>query len=124
LDCELHFSEPDREGWMQTTVQVKTPWCNGTFTCSVERKEWEGFVKTLKDLDASVGRDVDASWGNMEGNIEFQFSLKSLGNLEGRYRFSPDDVGSGPTIEGPFEADQTFLQRWARSAERVLREAR
>jgi hypothetical protein len=97
LDCELHFSEPDAEGWMPTAVRIKTPAFEGAFACSVEVGERKGFVQELRALEASIGQDAVASWRNMEDNIEF-----------------------GPTLSGTFQADQTFLLGWIREAEQAL----
>ncbi len=106
---------------MRTTVQITTPGFEGGFACTVEKEEWRSFVETLRHLEASIGSDIEASWGNMEENIEFQFKLHKRGNLEGQYKFSPENFGLGPTLSGGFEADQTFLQGWVQSAEQVTK---
>ena len=109
---------------MRTTVQIRAPKFEGNFSCTVEKKEWGGFIQTLRQLGASVGTDAEASWGNMEENIEFRFSLHRSGALEVGYKFSPENFSLGPTLSGMFSADQTFLQIWGRSAEEVLENAR
>lgn len=109
---------------MRTTVQIKVPAFEGSFVCTVEKEEWRGFVQTLQHLESSVGKDIEASWDNMEANIEFQFTLHKRGTLEGKYKFSPEGFSLGPTLSGSFEADQTFLQGWVRSAQQVLENAR
>jgi hypothetical protein len=119
LECRLNFSQPDREGWMQATVQIKAPAFEGNFTCYVEKKEWQVFVGLLQHLDTSAGKEVEASWENMEANIAFQFRLYKPGNLEGQYEFCPV-AGVGPTLSGTFEADQSYLPGWIRSAQQVL----
>ncbi len=105
---------------MRTNVQIKAPAFEGSFTCTVEKEEWKDFVQVLRRLEASVGKDAEVSWGNMEANIEFQFRLHKRGTLEGQYKFSPENFSLGPTLSGAFEADQTFLQSWVRSAQQVL----
>jgi hypothetical protein len=120
LDCEFHFSEMDAEGWMRATVRIQTPAFEGGFVCTVQRDEWKAFVRELRRLEASIGRDVIASWENMEANIGFQFALYRLGALECSYKFSPVTISLGPTLSGKFEADQTFLSGWIREAEAVL----
>jgi hypothetical protein len=124
LECNLTFSEPDREGWMNTTVQIVVPAFGGNFTCTVEKQEWSSFIQTILNLIASVGKDTDASWGNMEGNIEFRFKLHARGAIEAEYKFSPENFSLGPTLSGTFEADQSFLQGWLSSAQEVLENVR
>ncbi len=124
LESIFTFTPPDREGWMQTTVRIRAPKFEGNFSCTIEEKEWNGFIQTLRQLEASVGNDAEASWGNMEENIEFRFTLRKSGALEVAYRFSPDNFSLGPTLSGTFSADQTFLQSWVTSAEEVLENAR
>ena len=109
---------------MQSTVQIKAPALEGGFACAVEKEEWKAFVETLCRLEASVGKDVEVLWGNMEENIELQFRLHKRGKLEGQFKFSPENFSLGPTLSGAFEADQTFLQGWVRSAQQVLENAR
>jgi hypothetical protein len=124
LDCELTFSPADNEGWMRTTVQLKVASFEGGFACTVEKEEWKSFVQALRHLESSVGKDAEASWGNMEENIEFHFILHKRGAIEAMYKFSPENFSLGPTLSGTFEADQTFLPSWARSAQQVLENAR
>ena len=109
---------------MQTTVQIKIPAFEGSFTCTVERKEWNAFVETLRHLEASIGNDVEVTWANMEANIEFQYKLKKSGILEGQYKFSPENFSLVPVISGAFEAYQKFLQGLIRSAQQFLENAR
>ena len=109
---------------MQTTVQIKTPAFEGSFTCTIEWQEWSAFVKTLHGLRSAIGEEAEASWGNMEDNIEFQFKLHKLGTLEGQYKFSPENLSLGPVLSGTFEADQTYLEDWVQSAQQVLNGAR
>jgi hypothetical protein len=109
---------------MRTTVQITTPGFAGSFACTVEKEEWKTFVEALRHLEASIGKDAEASWGNMEENIEFHFRLDKRGALEGQYKFSPENFSIGPALSGAFEADQTFLQGWVQSAQQVLKNAR
>ncbi len=124
LESIFTFSSPDREGWMRTGVQIRAPKFEGNFSCTVEEREWSSFIQTLRQLEASVGKDAEASWGNMEENIEFHFALHRSGALEVEYKFSPENFSLGPTLSGIVTADQTFLQSWIRSAEEVLENAR
>ena len=123
LECDIQFSKPDVEGWMRTTVNVMAPSFEGVFTCTVEIRELEVFVEALKRLEASIGQDCEASWGNMEGNIEFQFKLHKLGGLSGAYKFSPNNFSLGPTLSGDFESDQTYIAGWVKQAEEVAANA-
>ena len=109
---------------MRTTVQLKVPAFEGSFACTVEKEEWKSFIQALRHLESSVGKDAEASWGNMEENIEFHFILQKRGTIEATYKFSPENFSLGPTLSGAFVADQTFLQGWARSAQQVLENAR
>ena len=109
---------------MRTTVQIKVPTFEGGFACTVEKEEWKSFIQTLQHLESSIGNDANASWGNIEDNIEFRFTLHKRGALEAEYKFSPENFSLGPTLSGTFEADQTFLQGWLRSAQQVLENAR
>ena len=123
LECILEFSQPDNEGWMQTTVQIKTPAFKGSFSCTIETQEWDVFVETLRHLKSSIGKEAEVTWENMEANMEFQFKLHKRGALEGQFRFSPKNFNTGPVLSGAFDADQTFLQGWVRSAQKVLENA-
>ena len=109
---------------MRTIVQVKTPGFEGGFSCSIQTEEWETFVGTLRRLESAIGRDEVASWGNMESNVAFEFKLHKLGALECEFRFSPNVLSIGPTLSGPFEADQTFLRSWIDDAQRIVEAAR
>jgi hypothetical protein len=119
LECELTCSQPDHEGWMQATVQIKVPAFGGRFTCHVENREWQAFVDVLQHLAASVGKGVEVSWENMEANIAFQFRLYKRGNLKGEYKFIPV-ADFGPTLSGTFKADQSYSPSWIRSAQQIL----
>ena len=120
LHCRIRFSAPDQEGWMGTRVDVEVPGFEGTFSCAVEIKEFEEFVSLLRQLH-DAGSDHKISWGNMEGNIDFELHLDRLGGLSGSYRFSPDSVG--PHLIGEFSADQTYVRNWLGQAEQVLKNA-
>ena len=122
LECKLQFSRPDSEGWMMTTVNIVVPNFEGRFSCTVEIKEFRGFLAKLTELKNSIGKEFETSWGNMEGNIEFRFSLQKLGGLIGTYKFS-SDINTGPTLSGEFEADQTFIEKWVKQGEKVVADA-
>jgi hypothetical protein len=124
LECEMHFSPPDNEGWMRTHIQLRVPAFDGGFARAVQTGEWRNLVQALRTLEASVGQDVEVSWENMEANIGFRFRLHKRGNLKARYEFSPGRISLGPTLSGTLEADQTFLPGWVRSAEQVLESVR
>lgn len=116
LECEIALSEPDREGWMSTDVQVKTLAFEGSFVCSLIVDEWDALISTLQSLEAVFDEDASASWANMEQNIELDFELHSSGFLECTYAFSPKVVDLGPTLSGLFEADRSYLHDWIVSA--------
>jgi hypothetical protein len=120
MECELQFSKPDAEGWMQTSVTVRVPSFEGAFECAVHIEEWREFVRTLRHLESAIGTDAQASWTNMEGNLALHLSQKKLGALEGRYEFNARSLGEGPSLFGAFEADQTYLQRWVCESQKVL----
>ena len=123
LECDLQFSGPDEEGWMRTTVNVMAPGFEGAFSCTVEMQEFKAFVESLKQLETSIGNEFETSWGNMESNMEFQFKLNKLGELNGSYKFSPNNFSLGPTLEGEFESDQSYIAGWLKQAEEVLANA-
>ncbi len=122
LECNIKLSSPDREGWMDTAVDVRVPNFEGSFSCAVEIEEWKAFVRLLQQLESAVGSDVQASWESMEANIEFTFSLNRTGGLEGSYRLRSGDLG--PQLSGQFSADQSFLSQWVESALGSLEHAR
>ncbi len=109
---------------MRTIVQVKAAGFEGSFPCTVEINEWKAFVQVLRDLETPTGKEAKAAWGNMEENVEFQFTLGANGTLRGEYRFSPENFSLGPILSGAFEADRTSLRAWAQSAYQVLEHAR
>ena len=123
LECNLQFSKPDFEGWMRTTVNVVVPNFEGSFSCTVEINEFKAFVEALSELKNSIGKEFETTWGNMEDNIEFTFTLQKLGGLTGSYKFSSNNFSLGPTLEGEFEADQTFIDKWLKQAEEVVANA-
>ena len=123
LESKFQFSKPDIEGWMRTTVNIVAPSFEGAFSCTVEINEFRAFVGVLSELKSSIGKEFKATWGNMEGNIEFTFSLHKLGGLTGSYKFSPNNFSLGPTLSGDFDADQTFINGWLKQAEEVVANA-
>jgi hypothetical protein len=114
IQLELRLSAPDDEGWMHPVVLVKVPSFEGMFRCAIEKEEWKAFVRGLHDLESSIGSEV--SWNNMEDNIELRLSVDRSGAVHGAYRFSPENFSLGPVLSGSFEADQTYLREWSRSA--------
>lgn len=110
------MSAPDDEGWMHSVVLVKVPSFEGMFRCTIEKEEWKALVDTLHELESSIGSEAQVSWNNMEDNIELKLSIERSGAVHGTYRFSPDNFSLGPVLSGSFEADQTFLREWSRSA--------
>ena len=124
LMCALTLSKPENEGWMSTAVDVEVPSFQGQFRCTIELQEWKQFIRVLQRLSDSVGKEVNESWGNMEANVEFGFTLRKLGAVEGTYKFSSDNFSLGPVLSGSFQADQTFLAAWLRDAQEVLENAR
>ena len=104
-----------------TKLVVAVPGFEGTFSCTIEIKEFEYFVNLLRQLHDAIGTDYEMSWENMEGNIELGFRLDRLGHLSGSYRFSSDNLG--PHLSGNFEADQTYIRSWLKQAAQVLKNA-
>jgi hypothetical protein len=92
LACAIRCSRPDNEGWMTTTVEVKVPSFEGKFSCTLELNEWKQFIQVLRQLNNSIGSEMEQSWANMEANL-------------------------GPTLSGSFEADQTFVAVWLQGAQ-------
>jgi hypothetical protein len=124
LECDFEFAEPDKEGWMQTTIRVRVPAFEGSFECTIQFEEWEEFIRVLRQLEASIGNDAKALWSNMEANVELRFALHKNGALEVQYEFSPETLDSGPTLSGTFQADQSFLQIWLRASREALEDVR
>jgi hypothetical protein len=124
LECDFDFAAPNNEGWMQTSISVRVPAFEGSFGCTIQFKEWEEFIRVLRRLEASIGNDAQASWANMESNVELRFALHQGGALEVAYKFSPGIIDSGPTLSGTFQADQSFLQDWARASRQALEDVR
>ena len=123
LDSKLQFSKPDIGGWMRATVNIVVPSFEGAFSCAVEINEFKAFVGVLSELKSSISKELETTWGNMEGNIEFTFRLHKLGGITGSYKFSPNNFSLGPTLSGDFEADQTFIGGWLKQAEEVIANA-
>ena len=123
LESSLRFSKPDCEGWMNTTVDLVVPSFEGSFICAVEIGEFKAFVEALSELMKSIGKKFEVTWGNMEANIELSFNLQRHGTLSGSYKFSPNNINTGPTLSGGFEADQTFIESWLKQAKEVVANA-
>ena len=94
LECELQFSEQMTNGGCELLLESKRRDLKGDFDLLLKRKNGMPLLK----LETSIGKDIKVSWGNMAGNINFQFSLHKSGALEGKYKFSPDTFGLGPTF--------------------------
>ncbi len=120
FECELQFSKPDNEGWMRTSVSVQVPNFSGSYSCTVEIVEFKMLIKALEELKDSIGRDHENTWGNMEANMEFGFRLQKLGKLVCSYKLSPNEFCIGPTLEGEFESDQTYIDGWLSQAQHVV----
>ena len=116
LEISIELRRPDNEGWMSTDVRIQVPSMSSKFQCTIERQEWQEFINALNRLQAKIGQSYSESWGNMEENMEFTFTLVERGALFGSYRFSPNNFSLGPVLSGSFEADQTFVHTWATAA--------
>jgi hypothetical protein len=123
FDCEIDLSLPDNEEWMEAKVKVKTQEFQGAFKCTIQKSEWLLLIKTLKNLEASVGKSTELEWWNMEENIYFEFKLSALGSLETKYKFSPDNFSIGPVLSGYFTADQSYIRTWESSARQEVENA-
>lgn len=121
LDLRIRVSPPGREDWMITTVEVKVPNFEGAFRSTIQSVEFSSLIDALKKLHAAIGTECAVSWGNMEENILLELNLAARGHIRGRYRLSSDNFSAGPTLEGHFDADQTYLEGWIRQAEQDLR---
>jgi len=124
LECDVELAEPDKEGWMHTSVSVRVPGFEGGFGCAIQVEEWDEFIHVLRQLEASIGTDAGAEWANMEGNVALRFALRKSGALEVEYKFSAQTLVSGPTLIGTFEADQSFLKGWVRASQQELEHVR
>jgi len=76
---DIQVSEPDIEGWMNTELSVDTDTFRGGFTCSIEKHEWKLLEANLKTLYDAFGKEVQITWRNIEGNIEFDFKINHSG---------------------------------------------
>jgi hypothetical protein len=124
IALELRLSAPDDEGWMHSRVLVKVPSFEGMFRCTIEKTEWSALVHALQAIESSIGSEAQVSWRNMEDNIELKLSIERSGAVHGTYRLSPESFDVGPILSGSFEADQTFLSEWSRSASEEPEHAR
>src|SRR5262249_14356730 len=84
--------------------------------------ELKALLENLQELDRSVGKVVEISWKNYEGNIQLSLSLNSRGQIVGHYRFAAGLGWEGAILSGEFHADQSYLGGWIRQLKQVQRE--
>ncbi len=66
----------------------------------------------LKEMAHSVGRECTASLITTDPGIKIVLKMDKLGNIHGRYCLRNYEAFGEPTLEGGFEADQSFLHLW------------
>jgi hypothetical protein len=124
LEFILEFARPDSEGWIQTSVNIKTPYFTGGFSCSILESELDNLRIMIDDLEKKIGHNAEITWGNIEDNIQLEIKLTRLGKIEGKYKFSSTTFSKGPTLSGSFEADQTYLRIWKSEFNQAIENAR
>ena len=122
LDLRLHFSGPDHENWLSVLVEVSAEPFSGTYAFQMLSSELKALLENLQELDRSVGKVVEISWKNYEGNIQLSLSLNSRGQIVGHYRFAAGLGWEGAILSGEFHADQSYLGGWIRQLKQVQRE--
>lgn len=100
---------------MSTVISVDTDIFKGSFTCTIETKEWQYFVKQLELLYNSVGKELEVTWQAMENALGFDFNLKKSGNLLVSYKLTANPA-YGSFLSGEFITDQSYLPQWLQSA--------
>lgn len=85
---------------MRTTVHVKAPAFEGHFTRTVETDEWKGFVQTLRHLEASVGKETQASWANMESQYRISIHAPHARDLGRNIHIQAGEFQSWPYAFG------------------------
>ena len=123
LEGDFTYSPPDFEDWMRVTVRIIVPDFEGSFSCTIQTAEHREFIAILEKLKDSIGTELELTWGNMEENVSFMFSLEPLGKINVTYSFSGNNFSLGPTLTGEFESDQSFLDGWIRQARSVVIDA-
>nr|WP_320166014.1 hypothetical protein [uncultured Methylophaga sp.] len=113
LNCQIEFAAPDREGWQRAKVNIAVPNFNGSFVCELQSEEIEYLRQQLLHLESQLGKEASIEWQNLEDNIFLSLKLDRQGNIEGVYKFSANVISIGPTLSGEFNADQSYLIKWA-----------
>ena len=110
LACELIIGDPDNEDWRVIKISVNVPEISYNFSCTMQTFDLKDLKNKLIKLES--GKSTEIEWTNLEENILFKLNQNSLGNIEGSYKFSSNTISVGPTLSGPFAADQSYLMSW------------
>jgi hypothetical protein len=113
LNCHIELAGPDREDWQRAKVNITVPNFEGSFACELQSDEIEYLRQQLLQLEAQLGNEVEMEWQNLEDNIFLSLKLDRQGNIVGQYKFSANVISIGPTLFGEFNADQSYLLKWA-----------
>jgi hypothetical protein len=113
LSLQINFSEPDVENWVHASIKVSVPNFSGSYSCTIQVDEILALRDMFINIDSQLGKEVSAQWCNMEDNIYLSLKLDKMGNIEGAYKLSSNVISIGPTLSGEFEADQSYLLKWA-----------
>src|SRR5262249_8878116 len=122
LYLRLRFSGPDHEDWLSVFVEVSAEPFSGTFAFQMLCSELKALLENLQELDRSVGKIVEVSWKNYEGNIQLRLSLNSRGQIVGHYRFAAGLGWEGAILSGEFHADQSYFGGLIPQLQQVQRE--
>jgi len=110
LLCELRVGGSDLEGWRRVEIVVSVPEIAVSFSCTIQTFDFEDLRDKL--IDMHNGKTSTMEWGNLEKNIFLSLEQNNLGNIVGTYKFSPNVISVGPTLSGPFSADQSYIYNW------------
>jgi len=122
LHLRLRFFGPDHEDWLYVLAEVSAEPFSGTYGFQMLSSELKALRENLQELDRSVGKVVEISWENCEGNIQLRLSLNSRGQIVGHYRFAAGLGWEGAILSGEFHADQSYLGGWIQALKKVGRE--
>ena len=102
----------DQLEWIDAIISVEAECFRGNFSCNLYLEDIPDLLKKLKDLEHSIGKELEIQWGNIEDNLMLTFHMKATGQIECSYEVSPYSIAEGPTLHGSFETDQSYLPNW------------
>ena len=110
LFCELDIGDSDLDGWRRVKVSVNVPEISVSFFCTIQSIDFADLRDKL--IDMHNGKTSQLEWGNLEENIFLSLEQDHLGSIVGTYKFSSNVISVGPTLSGPFSADQSYVYDW------------